>query len=103
MSRQVLLDTGLLVVFINPRDNFHEWAVTEWAASRVPLLTCEAVITEACFLLRKVYRGEEAVMSLLAGMISRYDGFFIATVNGFYKAIGFMRPPNFDSTCLPLA
>jgi uncharacterized protein len=65
MSRQVLLDTGPLVAFINPRDNFHGWAVTEWAASSVPLLTCDAVITEACFLLRKVYRGEEAVMSLL--------------------------------------
>jgi uncharacterized protein len=65
MSRQVLLDTGPLVAFINPRDNFHGWAVTEWAASSVPLLTCEAVITEACFLLRKVYRGEAAVMSLL--------------------------------------
>jgi hypothetical protein len=34
MSRQVLLDTGPLVAFINPRDNFHGWAVTEWAARR---------------------------------------------------------------------
>jgi len=31
----------------------------------VPFLTCEAVITEACFLLRNVYRGEEEVMNLL--------------------------------------
>jgi uncharacterized protein len=29
------------------------------------LLTCEAVITEACFLLRNIYGGEETVMSLL--------------------------------------
>jgi uncharacterized protein len=65
MSRHVLLDTGPLVAFINPRDNFHGWAVTAWADSHVPLLTCEAVITEACFLLRNVYGGEEAVMSLL--------------------------------------
>ena len=65
MSRQILLDTGPLVAFINPRDNFHEWAVTEWSTSNVPVLTCEAVITEACFLLRNVYRGEEEVMNLL--------------------------------------
>jgi predicted nucleic acid-binding protein len=65
MSRQIILDTGPLVAFINPRDNFHEWAVTEWSTSSVPFLTCEAVITEACFLLRNVYRGEEEVMNLL--------------------------------------
>ncbi|MBW4553866.1 MAG: PIN domain-containing protein [Aphanocapsa sp. GSE-SYN-MK-11-07L] len=65
MSRQTILDTGPLVAFINPRDNFHEWAVTEWSLSSPPLLTCEAVITEACFLLRNVHRGEEEVMNLL--------------------------------------
>ena len=28
-------------------------------------MTCEAVITEACFLLQDVYEGEDAVMALL--------------------------------------
>lgn len=65
MSRKILLDTGPLVAFINPRDNFHGWAVTEWGTSSLPLLTCEAVITEACFLLRNIYRGEDEVMNLL--------------------------------------
>ncbi len=65
MSRKILLDTGPLVAFINPRDNFHEWAVTEWGTSSLPLLTCETVITEACFLLRNIYRGEDEVMNLL--------------------------------------
>jgi predicted nucleic acid-binding protein len=65
MSQQVLLDTGPLVAFINPRDNFHQWAIAEWAKRNPPLLTCEAVITEACFLLRNVFRGEEEVMNLL--------------------------------------
>lgn len=69
MSRQILLDTGPLVAFISPRDRFHEWAVTQWSTSSLPLLTCEAVITEACFLLRNVYRGEEEVMSLLETQI----------------------------------
>ena len=69
MSRRILLDTGPLVAFINPRDNFHEWAVAAWSTSSLPLLTCEAVITEACFLLRKVHRGEEEVMNLLEAQI----------------------------------
>lgn len=35
-----------------------------------PLLTCEAVLSEACFLLRHIYAGQEAVISLVnAGMI----------------------------------
>lgn len=29
MNRQVLLDAGPLVAFINPGDDFHGWAVTE--------------------------------------------------------------------------
>jgi uncharacterized protein len=70
VTQQLLLDTGPLVAFISPRDDFHEWSVTEWAKSRPPLLTCEAVITEACFLLRNVYRGEAEVMNLLeAGIL----------------------------------
>jgi len=30
-----------------------------------PLLTCEAVISEACFLLRNVYGGQDAVINLV--------------------------------------
>lgn len=65
MSQQILLDTGPLVAFINPRDNFHDWVVAEWAKVSLPLLTCEAVITETCFLLRNVYRGTEEALNLL--------------------------------------
>jgi len=40
-------------------------AINEWTNIEQPLLTCEAVITEACFLLREVYGGEDAVMGLV--------------------------------------
>ena len=65
MSRAVLLDTGPLVALINPRDDMHLWATAEWSKITTPLLTCEAVISEACFLLRDVYRGKEGVMILI--------------------------------------
>ena len=65
MRQQVLLDTGPLVAYINRRELSHEWVVSEWANIEPPLLTCEAVITEACFLLQKIYRGEETVVSLV--------------------------------------
>ncbi len=65
MRQQVLLDTGSLVALVNQRDQFHQWVKTEWEQIAPPLLTCEAVITEASFLLRSVYGGQKAVMSLI--------------------------------------
>ena len=66
MRQQVLLDTGPLVAFLKPQDQFYPWVTAALATIEPPLLTCEAIITEACFLLRNTYAGEEAVMSLLA-------------------------------------
>ena len=66
MRRNVLLDTGVLVAFINQREKSHSWAIEQWKAVEPPLLTCEAVITEACFLLQDVYEGEDAVIRLIS-------------------------------------
>jgi uncharacterized protein len=65
MRRQVLLDTGAIVALLKRQDQFHDWAKAEWAIVIPPFLTCEAVITEACFLLRRTYGGQEAVLSLI--------------------------------------
>ena len=61
----VLLDTGPLVAIINRRDQFHGWVTSQWDNIEPPLLTCEAVISEACFLLRNVYGGQDAVINLV--------------------------------------
>lgn len=65
MKQKVLLDTGPLVAIINRRETFHTWAKQEWGKIASPLLTCEAVVTEACFLLENVYGGKAAVISSL--------------------------------------
>ena len=65
MRQRVILDTGPLVAFINRRDRFHQWVRTEWDTIEPPLLTCEAVLAEACFLLQNVYGGKETVISLV--------------------------------------
>jgi uncharacterized protein len=65
MRQRVIVDTGPLVAFINRWEQLHKWVIAEVATINQPLLTCEAVITEACFLLRNVYGGEEALISLL--------------------------------------
>jgi len=60
-----LLDTGPLVAFLNRRDRFHAWAVAQLAEIEPPLLTCEAVLSEACFLLRHDPAGPDAVLELV--------------------------------------
>ena len=65
MRRGVLLDTGPLVAFLNRRDEYHEWAMAQWGQIAPPMLTCEAVLSEACFLLSRMHGGSEPVMDLL--------------------------------------
>lgn len=50
---RTLLDTGPLVAFLNRNDHWHEWARAQMGALPPPLLTCEPVLTEACFLIQR--------------------------------------------------
>ena len=65
MRSQILLDTGPLVAFLNRRDRNHTWATAELSHIAPPLLTCEAVISEACFLLRTLQNASDAVLNLI--------------------------------------
>ncbi len=65
MKKNVLLDTGPLVASINKKDNFHDWAARQLGDIEPPLLTCEAVLAEACFLLRHTPKGSTAVVQLV--------------------------------------
>lgn len=65
MKRKIILDTGPLVALLSRRDTYHAWAKLQFAAIEPPLSTCEAVISEACFLLRAVHRGPRSVLDLL--------------------------------------
>lgn len=47
-----IADTGFLVAFLNAQDEFHEWAVALASQVTEPLLTCEAVLIEAAYLLK---------------------------------------------------
>ena len=62
---RVILDTGPLVALLNKRDNYHPWAKAQFDRITPPLLTCEAVLSEACFLLQKFSIRIDGIMSLL--------------------------------------
>jgi uncharacterized protein len=65
MSQPVLIDTGPLIAYLNPNDTHHVWAVKILSDVDLPLLSCEAVIAEAYFLLRRDHLGADALMQLL--------------------------------------
>jgi predicted nucleic acid-binding protein len=49
----ILVDTGPLIAYLDRGDQHHAWAKSCFARFREPLLTCEAVVAEALFLLRR--------------------------------------------------
>ena len=65
MKKGVLVDTGPLVAFLNRRDRFHDWAVAQWNLVAAPMLTCEAVVSESCFLLSGIKGGSDRLMQLI--------------------------------------
>lgn len=50
--KQIILDTGPLVALIDATDTHHKWASDQLRTLDDPLLTCDAVFSETCFLLR---------------------------------------------------
>jgi len=61
----ILLDTGPLVALLNARDAHHGWARELLASVAPPLVTCEAVLSEACFLVRQLHGGRDRVLELV--------------------------------------
>ena len=53
MSGSIIADTGPLVAYLDKRDEFHDWAKEQMRDFTEPLISCEAVIAEALFLLRR--------------------------------------------------
>ena len=58
-------DAGPLVAILNRRERHHSWARRQFARIEPPAITCEAAISETCFLLRGIDHGVDALMKLL--------------------------------------
>jgi predicted nucleic acid-binding protein len=61
----IIVDTGPLVALLDRREPEHAWARETLASVPMPLLTCEAVLSESLFLLRNASGGVNALLSLL--------------------------------------
>jgi len=84
----VIVDTGPLVALLNRRERHHSWATKILDTIEPPLFTCDPVLSEACFLLRDIDGGADAVLELVGRGIVRSDfhvGAEVASVRALMK------------------
>ena len=66
MKNIVILDSGCLVAFLSKKDFYHQWVENQLTKINPPLITCEAVISESCFLLGRCdFNRKQDVIKLL--------------------------------------
>jgi predicted nucleic acid-binding protein len=99
---RVFVDTGPLVALLNKRDRYNGWVRETLDRIEPPVFTCEAVVSEACFLLGRVAGGADAVLALLASDILRVE-FRIAAESEAVRALMHKYagvPMSFADACL---
>jgi uncharacterized protein len=62
----VLIDTGAIVALLDRSERHHQPCVEALNAIAAPLVTCEAVIAESCYLLRRMRGAADAVLENVA-------------------------------------
>jgi len=67
--KPVLLDTGFIVALLDRSESLHKTCARTIREVQAPLVTCEAVITESCYLLRNLSGASEAVIENIAAGI----------------------------------
>jgi predicted nucleic acid-binding protein len=67
--KPVLLDTGFIVALLDRSESLHKMCARTIREVQAPLVTCEAVITESCYLLRNLSGASEAVIENIAAGI----------------------------------
>lgn len=99
---RVVIDTGPIVALLNRRDRHHAWVREVLDAIEPPIFTCEAVVSEACFLLGRVAGGQDAVLELLASDVVNIDFRMlpeIAAVQGLMRKFATV-PMSLADACL---
>jgi len=63
--KPTIADTGIIVAYLNKKDQWHQWTLEQMRSLPTPFLTCEAVITEACYLMQSKPDGKADVLKML--------------------------------------
>ena len=62
----VLLDASVVVALLDRNEQCHERCVMALQELQAPLVTCEAVVAESCYLLRKLPPAVDAILENVA-------------------------------------
>lgn len=100
----VVLDTGPLVALLDRDEAHHRWAAGQFSTLAPPLLTCDAVLSEASFLLQRAGLDSSLPIELMArGVIevasplsSRDDAASMRSLMRRYRNV----PMSFADACL---
>ncbi len=69
--KPILLDTGGIVALLDRSEKYHQDCAHALKELSRPLITCEAVIAEACYLLRRIPGATDAVLKNIQSGIVR--------------------------------
>ena len=75
---RVIVDTGPLVAFLVKEEAHHQWTAEQFQLLPAPFLTCEAVLTETFFLVRKLPHGTAKFFTLVNSGLLHIDFSIIA-------------------------
>ena len=98
----IIADTGPIVALINPRDQHHQWARAAIRQINEPMLTCDAVLSEALFLISSVPNGIRRFTEILGSGAVQSD--FATSANSRELAVLIQKyqslPMSFADACL---
>lgn len=98
----ILLDTGVIVALLDRDERHHRQCVDVLSDTGGSLVTCEPVIAEACYLLRRLPGAAEAVIRNVASGVFQLPVRLVDRANAVGKLLGKYRdvPMNLADACL---
>jgi uncharacterized protein len=100
--KPVLLDASVIVALLQSTAERHEESVAEVSSLRRPLVTCEAALSESCYLLRRFPGAAEAVIANVESGIFEVPFAFARSASSVRALMHKYRdvPASFADACL---
>ena len=71
MKKRTLVDAGPIIAALIAGDRYHAWACETWAQLEPPVYTCESVLSEVQFVVRRFGGNPRAVLEFLRNGVIR--------------------------------
>ncbi|MGH9607018.1 MAG: type II toxin-antitoxin system VapC family toxin [Terracidiphilus sp.] len=98
----VLLDTGVIVALLDRHESKHKLCVETVRSLGRPMVTCEAVIMESCYLLSHISGASEAIVENVSKGIFKIDFALLRAAPQIHAILEKYRdmPADFADACL---